>query len=99
MEYPPTEIAQKRAEQLTELQSGIMDEYNSTLMGTVMEVLCEGYDPEEEAYFGRSYADSPDIDGKVWFDAERTVHTGEFVSVRIEDVFDGELIGTVEEKL
>ena len=98
MEYPPQEVAQQRAERLAEIQSRIMDEYNETLLGTSMEILCEGYDPEEDAYFGRSYADSPDIDGKVWFAADRTVHVGEFVNVVITDVYDGELIGELEEE-
>jgi len=98
MEYPPTEVAQARAERLAEIQSRIMDEYNETLLGTTMEILCEGYDPEEDAYFGRSYADSPDIDGKVWFAADRTVKVGEFVQVYINDVYDGELIGELEEE-
>jgi len=98
MEYPPQEVAQQRAERLTEIQSRIMDEYNETILGTTMEILCEGYDPEEDAYFGRSYADSPDIDGKVWFASERTVKVGTFVQVVITDVYDGELIGEVEEE-
>ena len=98
MEYPPTEVAQARAERLAEIQSRIMDDYNETLMGTTMEIPCEGYDPEEDAYFGRSYADSPDIDGKVWFAADRTVKVGEFVQVYITDVYDGELIGELEEE-
>jgi len=98
MEYPPSEIAAQRADLVAELQSRIMDAYNESKLGQTMEVLCEGWDPEEEAYFGRTYADSPDIDGKVWFSAERTVKTGEFVPVQITDVYDGELIGEVEEE-
>ena len=98
MDYPPTEVAQQRAEILAEIQSRIMDSYNESLLGTTMEVLCEGWDEEEEAYFGRSYADSPDIDGKVWFTAEQTVKTGDFVQVRITDVYDGELLGEMEEE-
>ena len=97
MEHPPAEVAQQRAERLTELQSRIMDAYHETLMGTTLEVLCEGYDLDEDAYYGRSYADSPDIDGKVWFSSERTVKVGEFVNVLLHDVYDGELIGTMEE--
>ena len=98
MEYPPTEVAQARAEKIAEIQSRIMDEYYEGLMGKTLEVLCEGYDDEEEAYFGRTYADSPDIDGKVWFVAERTIHPGEFVMVTMTDVYDGDLIGEVEEE-
>ena len=98
MEYPPTEVAQQRAEIVAEIQSRIMDAYNESKLGQTMEVLCEGWDEEEEAYFGRTYADSPDIDGKVWFSSDRTVHTGEFVQVQITDVYDGELIGEAGEE-
>ena len=59
---------------------------------TVMEVLCEGYDDENDCYFGRTYMDSPDIDGRVLFTAERTVRVGSFVNVVVTDVRDGDLI-------
>lgn len=98
MPYPDAEIAAHRAEIVNELQSRIMDEYNENRIDTVMEVLCEGYDDENEAYFGRTYADSPDIDGRVFFTAERTVKVGSFVSVLITDVVDGELSGVAEEE-
>ena len=98
MPYPDSEIAAHRAEIVNELQSRIMDEYNEKRIGTLMEVLCEGYDDENEAYFGRTYADSPDIDGRVFFTAEESVKVGSFVSVHITDVIDGELCGYVEEE-
>lgn len=95
MPYPDTEIALRRAELVNELQSRVMDEYNEKRLGTVMEVLCEGYDDEKEAYFGRTYADSPDIDGRVFFAAEG-VKVGDFVPVRITEVVDGDLCGEEE---
>ena len=98
MPYPDSEIAAHRAEIVNELQSRIMDEYNEKRIGTIMEVLCEGYDDENEAYFGRTYADSPDIDGRVFFTAEENVKVGSFVSVHITEVVDGELCGYVEEE-
>ena len=57
-----------------------------------------GWDEQEQVYFGRSYADSPDIDGKVWFASDCPVRTGSFVRVRITDVYDGELLGEKEEE-
>lgn len=93
MEHPDEETAIRRAEIVCELQSRIMDECNDARIGTVMEVLCEGYDPETEQYFGRTYADSPEIDGRVLFTCETAVHTGSFVQVRITDVCDGDLVG------
>lgn len=80
-----------------ELQSRIMDEYNAARVGTVMEVLCEGEEPRQAAAFGRTYADSPDIDGRVLFSAARSVVPGEFVMVRITGAEDGDLVGEMEE--
>ena len=97
MEFPEEEVAVRRAEIVSELQSRIMDEYNEARMDTVMEVLCEGYDPEEDRYFGRTYADSPDIDGRVLFESDSTVKVGSFVTVHITDVCDGDLCGYTEE--
>ena len=93
MEHPDAETAQARAEIIEELQSRIMDQYNESLLGKTLEVLCDGYDPEEGRYYGRTYADSPDIDGKVWFTASSPVKTGSFCQVRITGVQDGELVG------
>lgn len=98
MDYPDSETAQARAEVIEELQSRIMDEYNGTLVGRTLEVLSDGYDPEEDRYYGRTYADSPEIDGRVWFTAGRTVKTGSFCQVRITAVSDGELIGQEAEQ-
>ena len=81
MEYPDKAVAQERAEIIGELQSRIMDEYNASCEGKVMQVLCDGYDPDEECYYGRTYADSPDIDGRIWFTASRHIKTGDFVNV------------------
>ncbi|MGM9524172.1 MAG: 30S ribosomal protein S12 methylthiotransferase RimO [Faecousia sp.] len=97
MEHPDEETAVRRAEIVSELQSRIMDAYNEARIGTTMEVLCEGYDPETEQYYGRTYADSPDIDGRVVFDSEKTVRPGSFVQVRITGVSDGDLVGISEE--
>lgn len=97
MEHPDSEVAQQRAEIVAELQSRIMDDYNESRLGETMQVLCEGYDPEEDSYYGRTYADSPDIDGKIWFTASRHIKTGSFVDVRVIDTYDGELVGILEE--
>ena len=63
MEYPDAEVAQKWAEIVEMIQSGIMDDYNASMLGKTMEILVDGYDEEMEQFFGRTYADSPEIDG------------------------------------
>ena len=91
------ETAQRRVELVVDLQSRIMDAYNEERLGTVMEVLCEGFDSAEGCYVGRTYADSVDIDGRVLFTAAGLIPAGEFVNVRITGVSDGDLTGEIEE--
>ena len=93
MEYPPEEVALRRAEIINELQSRVMDEYNEKMRGRTLEVLCEGYDDETECYYGRTYADSPEIDGKGVFTSKEPVRTGSFLPVEITGVSDGDLTG------
>ena len=91
------EVAERRVELLVDLQSRVMDAYNEERLGTVMEVLCEGFDSSEGCYAGRTYADSVDIDGRVLFTASGLIPAGEFVNVRITGVSDGDLTGEIEE--
>ena len=93
---PSTEVAEHRAELISDMQSRIMDEYNSTRVGKTLKILCEGYDRIAEYYYGRSEADSPDVDGKVFFLGDKIV-PGEFVWVKITDILDGDLIGEKSE--
>ena len=58
-----TEEAQRRAELVMEIQTQVMDEFNDSRMGDTVEVLCDGYDVQAMSYVGRSYAESPGIDG------------------------------------
>lgn len=87
------EEAQRRAERVAEVQAEIMDEYNDSRLGDIVEVLCDGYDEESMMFVGRSYAESPDVDGRIYFSAEREVAPGEFVQVHLIDTMDGELVG------
>ena len=91
------DTAARRVELVVDLQSRIMDGYNEARLGTVMEVLCEGFDPQEGCYTGRTYADSVEIDGRVLFTAAGLIPPGELVSVRITGTADGDLTGEIEE--
>lgn len=87
------EIKQRRQEIIMELQTRIADNNNKRMVGKTIEVLCEGYDRFAECFFGRSYADAPEIDGKVFFTAAKRPKAGSFVNVKITDVFDYDLMG------
>ncbi len=92
---PESETAEHRAELLVNLQSAIIDGFNDSRMGREEELLVEGFDPETGLMYGRSYADSPEVDGKVYFEGE--AEEGQFVRVIIKDVIDGDLFGEVLE--
>ncbi len=93
MEHVPTEEAQRRAELAVDVQSDIIDGYNESILGQEREILCEGFDGQAGMFFGRSYAESPDIDGRIYFTAEEEPAPGAFVTVRLTGVMDGELTG------
>lgn len=95
MDHVDTEEARRRAELAVDVQSDIIDAYNESVLGEVREVLCEGFDGQR--YYGRSYAESPDIDGRIYFDADREIPPGAFVPVRLTGAMDGELTGEMAE--
>ena len=97
MEFVDNEIAQQRAQMVESIQSRIMDEQNEAMMGRTLEVLVDGYDEEFEQYFGRTYADSPDIDGRVWIATQDDISEGDFVNVCIDGLIDGDLSGFIVE--
>ena len=76
----------------------INEENNREKLGKTVRVLCEDYDPVSEAHFGRSYADAPEIDGKIYFKSPRRIGAGEFVDVVIDEVVDYDLYGHVIKK-
>ena len=80
------------------IQSEIMDDYNAAMIGKTVEVLVDGFDEEREQFYGRTYADSPEIDGRVWIGSEEPLREGDFVSVKIDGCEEGDLTGFVTEE-
>ena len=88
-----TDEAERRADLIVDVQSRIMDDFNDSRMGDTVEVLCDGWDGQSMSYVGRSYAESPGIDGNIYFTSDQPVEAGDFVRVRITGAMDGELTG------
>jgi len=86
-----------RMENIMELQMTIALEKNQEKIGTLTEVLVEGWDDYIKCYFGRTVADAPEIDGKVFFMSTRPLKIGDYVKVRINDCIDYDLLGELEE--
>ena len=99
MTFPDSETAAVRAEQLMALQADILEEFALSRVGSITEVLTEEVLTDESGvtrYMGRSYAESPDVDGLIHFtagDESRMIAPGTFVTVRITGVSDGEPVG------
>ena len=79
-------------------QLAVSSELNEKMIGKTLTVLCEGFDPVSESYYGRSASDAPDIDTKVFFTNElgkKRVREGEFVRIKIDEILDYDLVGKI----
>lgn len=89
------ETAAHRADIIMEQQTLISCENNQSLLDKEFEAVVEGFDRFGECWFGRTRADAPDIDGKVFFTSENPLEIGDYVRIRITDTLDYDLIGEV----
>lgn len=90
----PMKVRERRAEVIMEEQMIISEQLNEQALGKTIEVVCEGFDRYAECYYGRSAADAPEIDGKIFFLSDNKVRVGEYVNVKIDDTMDYDLIGS-----
>ena len=98
-EYPdqiPEQVRIDRAEHIMERQLTIAGEKNAERLDTNTVVLIEGWDDYIKCYFGRSPADAPEVDGKVFFLSDRPLVIGDFVTVHINDTLDYDLLGELK---
>lgn len=98
MEYPDTEIAVRRAQMVETIQSRIMDDCNEAMIGKQITVLIDGFDEEFQQFYGRTYADSPEIDGRVWIASDEALSEGTFVRLCVDGLIDGDLTGYLVEE-
>ena len=89
------EEKQRRADIIMQSQMIISDRLNQNRLGKDIEVVVEGWDRYAECYFGRSAAEAPEIDGKIFFTSGEKRSVGEFVTVHIEETMDYDLLGSV----
>lgn len=76
-------VKEARLARLMELQQQISRELNETRVGKIYDVLVEGVSEDGIFYYGRSYAEGPDVDGRIYFTAEEPLSAGDFVKVEI----------------
>lgn len=89
------QVKQDRYDTLMRVQLAVSEHKLKEKLGGTVEVLCEGYDPIGGVQFGRSRADAPDVDGKVYFTSKKKLPEGVFVRVKITKTLDYDLFGEV----
>ncbi len=92
------QTAQRRLDQLMQVQEQISLESNQKKIGQVVEVLVEEREALTGRYRGRSRADAPDeADGQVIFTSPREIEPGTFVNVRIDEARPYDVAGVLAE--
>lgn len=84
---------QDRYDCLMATQLTVTEELNEKEIGKTKTVLVEGFDTVAEVYYGRSYADAPDVDGRVYFTSKTKLLSGAFCDVEITEALDYDLVG------
>ena len=88
------ETKQRRADIIMEHQQSVMADYCEAMIDSEIEVLVEGYDRLAECYYGRTYADAPEVDGCIFFTTGgKKVQNGTFVRVKITDYMGCDPVG------
>ncbi len=85
-------LSEKRRKILMEIQNRISCSNNRSIESQVIEVIVDGYDPDQQLYFGRSRGDSLDIDQTVWIQGK--VNVGDIAAVQIQGSAAYDLMGT-----
>ncbi len=88
-----TEVKVHRGELIMDAQYGIVLENNKALVGKTFETIVDGYDPYTDVYFGRTFRDAPEIDGKISFICDESLQPGDFIDVTVTDFNEYDLIG------
>ena len=89
------QVKQDRYDIIMNTQIPNVEAYNRSMLEKRVKVVVEGFDPLSETFYGRSAADAPDIDRKIYFTAApgQQLKLGSFVFVRIKEVVDYDLLG------
>ncbi len=93
----PQELKEERRDEVMELQQEIAFEKSEAMVGRVLEVMIEGKVADENAYVGRTYMDSPGVDGLLFVNTDLDLMSGDFVRVKVTGAAEYDLIGEIYE--
>ena len=98
-EYEETVTEQQKQDRydiLMQTQLTVNEDIIKDLVGTTVTVLCDGFDGIADIYYGRTYRDAPDVDGRVYFKSAQPVAPGDFVQVKVDEALDYDLVGRAQ---
>ncbi len=91
----PSDIASGRRDELMELQQAVTFDLNESHVGEELDLLVEGYLPEEGIYVGRTYRDAPGVDGLFFVKAARELMTGDIIRAKVTEAVGYDLSGVM----
>ena len=86
----PAKVMQARVAELMELQQGVMRAFHQGLVGTTLPVVVDGYDADAKRLVARTWADAPEVDGRVLL-PKGAAEPGTIVAATITKAHDYEL--------
>ncbi len=89
------EVKAIRQEELMKIQQEISYNKNCSKIGKTYDVIIDE-DSGDNEYLGRTYMDSPEIDGAVFVNSSKKLNVGEIYKVSIVDALEYDLIGDIE---
>lgn len=92
------QVKERRRDEIMELQQEIAFERSESKKGQVLEVMIEGKVADENACVGRTYMDSPGVDGLIFVNTALPLMSGDFARVRVTGASGYDLIGEVEDE-
>ena len=88
-------VKKKRQEAILELQNAISADINKNRTQKVYKAIVDGIADDGIFYYGRTYAEAPEIDGLIYFTSYEPLSLGSFVNVKILNAEEYDLIGEV----
>jgi len=91
--------AQARQDSIMLRQGEIVHSFNKRRIGKTYKTLVEGFDSEQNSYFGRTYFLAPEVDGKVFFTSKGELNIGDYKNIMISDAFGHDFFGECKDEL
>lgn len=92
-EQVPARLKKQRQKTIMLTQQKITFAKNESLVGKTFTVMIDAYLPQDGVYVGRTYRDTPDVDGYVFVESRRELLSGDMIPVKIKAVNQYDLIG------